>query len=281
MGLLDTLRDALGLQRPLAVAPSTARLRLTDAARARLATFPDGHGIHIRTEPTDRGRVVQVGEGELMGPPPPGFDAPLTIGDQDLHHLRGLLLDYGDDRWRVALALEIRARETPNPDGRLYLCTRTLASGPPAGFSQGQSPLPDLASRLLEVAGVKNVHLRDNTVTVERIPGEPWPAIDRGVDNALRHHFLLCGHELAADADSTRDDPLEAAVLQVLQERVLPGIHRDGGDLHLVGITDGVVQVSMHGACRSCPASTATLKLGVERTLREAFPDDIVRVEQV
>jgi Fe-S cluster biogenesis protein NfuA len=67
----------------------------------------------------------------------------------------------------------------------------------------------------------------------------------------------------------------------VLQDTILPGIHRDGGDLRLLGIEDGVVQVSMDGACRTCPASSATLKLGVEKTLLAAFPGEVTRVEQV
>jgi Fe-S cluster biogenesis protein NfuA len=67
----------------------------------------------------------------------------------------------------------------------------------------------------------------------------------------------------------------------VLEERVLPAVHRDGGTIELVGYSNGVVLVSMHGACRSCPSSTATLRGGVERTLREAFPGRIERVEAV
>ncbi|MFT4622179.1 MAG: Fe-S cluster biogenesis protein NfuA [Myxococcota bacterium] len=281
MSLLNTLRTALGLQQPLRVAPSDALLTLTKAGLARLSTLPDGHGIHVRTAPTDRGRVVQVGEAELQGPPPPGLGDRVTMSDADLHHLRGLALDFEGDRWRVVVAMEVRGRETPNPDGRLYLCTRQLAIGAPRYFAPGQGDLPDLPSRLLDIEGALTVLLREHTVTIEREPGALWPTIDRAVDSALRHHFLLCGHELTADDTVQRDDPLERAVQQILEERVLPGIHRDGGDLRLIGIADGVVQVSMHGACRSCPASTATLKLGVERVLRDAFPDQIRSVEQV
>ena len=281
MGLLDTLRSALGMQHALTVTPADTPVGLTESARAHLASLPDGHGIHVQTALTDRGRIVQVAEGELQGPPPPEVDGPVTMGNADLEHLSGLLLDHTLGGWQVVLALEVRARETPNPNGRLYLCTRQLAVGAPRFFSAGQPQLPHLPSRLLETEGVRSVLLRDNTVTVEREPDHPWPAIDRGVDQALRQHFLLCGKALTGAEAAARQDPLEQAVMEVLEERILPGIHRDGGDLRLLGITDGVVQVAMEGACRTCPASTATLKLGVERALREAFPDDIKRVEQV
>jgi Fe-S cluster biogenesis protein NfuA len=180
----------------------------------------------------------------------------------------------------VVVSLDVRARETPNPNGRLYLCTRELAEGA-RYFVHGAQGLPDLPSRLLEIEGVHTVLLRDSTVTVERTPDTPWPVLDAKVDAALRHHFLLCGHELDRAELQTHDDPLEKEVLAVLEERILPAIHRDGGDLQLVGITNGVVQVSMQGACRSCPASSATLQQGVERTLVQAFPGQITRVEQI
>ena len=282
MGLLDTLRSALGMQRPLQVAASDAPLVLTEAARARLRALPGGHGVHVQTAKLAEGRIVQVAEGRLTAPPTPQFGADVTISPQDLHYLRGLMLDFGDSQWRVLLAFELRASEAPNPNGRLYQCTRQLAVGAPMFFASPQaSTPPDLARRLLGVDGVRTVLFRHNTVTVERVPGTPWPRVDRGVEAALRHHFLLCGHELTQAAVTDNRDPLERAILEVLQDTILPGIHRDGGDLRLLGIEDGVVQVAMDGACRTCPASSATLKLGVEKALLAAFPGEVTRVEQV
>jgi Fe-S cluster biogenesis protein NfuA len=41
----------------------------------------------------------------------------------------------------------------------------------------------------------------------------------------------------------------------------------------LVDVTDdGVVSVKLTGACGSCPMSTMTLKMGIERTLKEKVP---------
>lgn len=282
MGLLNTLRNALGLQRPLVPRDGDAALELSAAARERLAAMPDGHGIHVATTPAEGGRVVHVEEGPSQGPPPPAFgDLPVTASDPDLHHLRGLVLDHRDGRWAVSFHLELRARETPNPDGRLYLCDRWLALGRPIFVSRDLKDPPSPTAALLANPDIRSVLLRDNTLTIEREPGRPWDPIDRAVDAALRQHFLLCNHELTADVLPERDDPLEAAVARVLAERIAPGIHRDGGDIELVGIQDGVVRVALSGACRSCPSSTATLRIGVERTLLEAFPGQVTAVEQV
>ena len=48
----------------------------------------------------------------------------------------------------------------------------------------------------------------------------------------------------------------------------------DGGDVQFVGITDdNIVQVRLIGSCSSCPSSTATLAMGIERMIVEEFPD--------
>lgn len=284
MGLWDTVRNALGLQRPLAPRDPAAPLEVADSARAWFAQCADGDGIHLATREADWGRVVQVHEGPLQGPPPPALDPlPITASDADLTHLRGLVLERRDGRWTVSVDLAVRARETPNPEGRMYLCDRVLGTGRSLFFSTEtpDAQVPTLARLLLAIDGVQSLLIRENTLTVQRISGHPWDAIDRGVDAGLRQYFLRCGHELSADALPRAKDPLLDEVYAVLAERVLPGIHADGGDLELVSIEQGVVRVAMHGACQGCPASTATLRIGVEQTLQQAFPGQIERVESI
>jgi Fe-S cluster biogenesis protein NfuA len=55
--------------------------------------------------------------------------------------------------------------------------------------------------------------------------------------------------------------------------KVRPYLLADGGDIELVDVKDGVVEVRLTGACGSCPMSQMTLRQGVERVLREAIPD--------
>jgi Fe-S cluster biogenesis protein NfuA len=56
-------------------------------------------------------------------------------------------------------------------------------------------------------------------------------------------------------------------------EIIRPALQADGGDVELVEVTDdGVVKVKLVGACGHCPMSTMTLKMGIERTLKEKVP---------
>ena len=58
-------------------------------------------------------------------------------------------------------------------------------------------------------------------------------------------------------------------------EKIRPYIQSDGGDISLVAVDEaaGIVKVTLHGACGTCPSSTATLKGGVERMIREEIPE--------
>ena len=64
-------------------------------------------------------------------------------------------------------------------------------------------------------------------------------------------------------------------------EMVRPGLQADGGDVELVEVTDdGIVKVRLTGACGSCPMSTMTLKMGIERAVKEKVPG-VIEVVQV
>jgi Fe-S cluster biogenesis protein NfuA len=54
----------------------------------------------------------------------------------------------------------------------------------------------------------------------------------------------------------------------------------DGGNVELVELDGPIVRLRLQGACGSCPSSTMTLRMGIERRLREFIPE-IAEVEQV
>jgi Fe-S cluster biogenesis protein NfuA len=59
-----------------------------------------------------------------------------------------------------------------------------------------------------------------------------------------------------------------------------PYLMADGGNVEVVDLDGPIVKVRLQGACGSCPSSTMTLKMGLERKLREMIPE-IAEVEQV
>lgn len=69
-------------------------------------------------------------------------------------------------------------------------------------------------------------------------------------------------------SESTQQSTIYDEVLEVL-DKLRPFLQRDGGDVELVDVEDGIVKLRLMGACGSCPSSTITLKAGIERALLE------------
>ena len=67
---------------------------------------------------------------------------------------------------------------------------------------------------------------------------------------------------------------IDTAKVQQVIEVIRPAIQADNGDIYLrdVDAENGIVSVELVGACVSCPASTVTLKAGIERILKDRVP---------
>ncbi len=55
--------------------------------------------------------------------------------------------------------------------------------------------------------------------------------------------------------------------------KIRPSLMRDGGNVELVDVNDGTVKVKLTGACSGCPMSTLTLKMGIEKVIKEEIPE--------
>ncbi len=54
---------------------------------------------------------------------------------------------------------------------------------------------------------------------------------------------------------------------------IRPALQADGGDVELVDVNDGTVKVKLTGHCSGCPMAAMTLKMGVERVVKEQVPE--------
>ena len=69
--------------------------------------------------------------------------------------------------------------------------------------------------------------------------------------------------------ESTLMERVEAAL-----QKVRPSLQADGGDVQLVDVDEnGVVRVKLTGACGGCPMSQMTLKMGIEKILKQNVPE--------
>lgn len=73
---------------------------------------------------------------------------------------------------------------------------------------------------------------------------------------------------------------LTHANIEKVLDELRPYLMADGGNVEVVEVEGPIVRLRLQGACGSCPSSTMTLRMGIERKLKESIPE-IAEVEQV
>lgn len=89
----------------------------------------------------------------------------------------------------------------------------------------------------------------------------------------------MSGQQVAAEdaameaSEISADGPqVDLEALNSTLEYIRPALQADGGDLILLGVDGGTVNLQLVGACGGCPMSTMTLTAGIERILRDRVP---------
>lgn len=184
----------------------------------------------------------------------------------------------------------IQTEATPNPATLKFLPGREVASARPLDFSSpDEAAQSQLASALFAVDGVSRVMFGSDFISVTKEAGE-WQHIKPAVLGAIMEHFMA-GWPLLLETAPASDDgedefyePEHAEIVDTIKDlldsRIRPAVAGDGGDITFRGFRDGIVFLSMKGACSGCPSSTATLKNGIENLLRHYVPE-IEAVEQI
>lgn len=187
--------------------------------------------------------------------------------------------------------LTIRTEATPNPNSLKYKVGRLLIPGGSANFPTRESAAErsPLARRMYGVDGVEGVFIGSDFFTITRREGVAWGEINALLAPALEAFFdagepVLQG-KAPAEAPMLGDDSADPALVEKIKElldkQVRPAVAMDGGDIVYRGYQKGIVFLEMHGACSSCPSSTATLKVGIETMLRKELPDAVTEVQAV
>ena len=182
----------------------------------------------------------------------------------------------------------IETELTPNPATIKFLPGEAvMPSGTrdfPDEVSAAASPL---ASALFDLGDVTGVFYGRDFVSVTAGEGTDWSQLKPQVVALLLDHFVAgmplfagpdaSGITVPADDDLIADDPADADVIEqikeLIEERVRPAVANDGGDIVYRGFRDGVVYLTMQGACAGCPSSSATLKHGIESLLKHYVPE--------
>ena len=165
---------------------------------------------------------------------------------------------------------------TPNPDALMFKVQEALIPIGTFEFrSAAQASDAPLPRRIFDIVGVTSVLVAPRFITVNKDADTPWPLIVPPIKDAIRD-FLDSGDIAVPEEGFPVDAPADEVsrrVIALIDEFIRPAVAQDGGDIHFRGIDDGIVLVKLSGSCSTCPSSTATLAIGVERMLLEEVPE--------
>lgn len=172
----------------------------------------------------------------------------------------------------------IQTEETPNPATLKFIPGTDVMGTGTAEFTNPEAAARSaLARRLFQIDGVTSVFLGSDFLAVTKSEFSDWFALKPAILAGVMEHFAsglpVTEPEKATADDGEEDDEIVSQIKHLLDTRVRPAVAMDGGDIVFHDFADGVVTLTMRGACAGCPSSTATLKMGIENMLRHYIPE--------
>ena len=145
--------------------------------------------------------------------------------------------------------------------------------------SAAEAPGSPLAEAIYAIpeAGVTELIVSGNIVTVVKQSPAPWQALGRAVGAAIRAALASAGPAVAPPArrtgDAVDDDTLYERVADLFDRQVNPMVARHGGRVELIDVQDAVVMLRMGGGCQGCGMADVTLRQGIEGMLAQSIPE--------
>ena len=180
----------------------------------------------------------------------------------------------------------IQTELTPNPNSIKFMPGKEVLGNRSLHFiSKEEAVNSPIALRLFGIDGVESIFLGSDFITISKQEKTSWDLLKPYVIEVILAHYLE-GKPILADASGSENEVIDEffreedaqlvkEIKELLDTRIRPAVAQDGGDIIFKGYQEGVVYLSLHGACSGCPSSTATLKMGIENMLKHYVPEVI------
>lgn len=169
------------------------------------------------------------------------------------------------------LSIQIKA-EVDKAD--IHVCRftvdRPVLEGSAVFYTVEEAKDNDLAEKLLNIPGIMKVEINNNLVDVTQGGSEDWRQLGKRVGTAIRA-FLNPLPEIP-EGERLSSDIVRTKVQQVLDDMINPGVASHGGFVELLDVQGDNIFIRMGGGCQGCGAADVTLKMGIERLIREHVP---------
>lgn len=174
----------------------------------------------------------------------------------------------------------INIEHTPNPCAIKFLLNREVSPNNPQTFLCIEECVSSsLARKLFSIEGIEMVFFGSDFITIAKVQDASWNKIEPAASIIIVDHLQL-GLNIYDRQEKNVNvkldlaiDEIDKHITQVLDDYIKPAIAMDGGGLIYHGFKDGIVTLTLIGACKGCPQSEVTLKDGIETTLRYHVPE--------
>jgi Fe-S cluster biogenesis protein NfuA len=171
--------------------------------------------------------------------------------------------------------ITIIGEPTTHPATCKFNVDRAVYPGGSAYFGKRDAAkFSPLALKIFEIPEVENILIAENQITVTKSGFDPWPAVGKQVGAKIREHVR--SGQPAVSEDYLRELPSEGEirkrVQQLLDREINPAVGMHGGWVELIDVRKNSVYLRLGGGCQGCGAADVTLKMGIEKSIRELIP---------
>jgi Fe-S cluster biogenesis protein NfuA len=171
--------------------------------------------------------------------------------------------------------ITIVGEPTTQPTTCKFNVDRAVYPGGSAYFGKRDAAkFSPLAQKIFEIPEVENILIAENQITVTKSGFDPWPAVGKQVGAKIREHIRT--GQPAVSEDYLRALPSEGEirkrVQQLLDREINPAVGMHGGWVELIDVRKNSVYLRLGGGCQGCGAADVTLKMGIEKSIRELIP---------
>ena len=192
------------------------------------------------------------------------------------------------------IPVSLYAEATPNPNVMKFTANKMLVDTHIYEFNNRAEAINSpLALELFGFPFVDSIFISNNFVSISKKENSiEWGDIVMEMREFIRDYLMGGGLVVKENTQAKEDIPVikhkeelkrefnevERKIADLLDEYVRPAVEQDGGFISLKSYENGIVTVSLQGACSGCPSSSQTLKGGIEGLLKKMMPNEVKEV---
>jgi Fe-S cluster biogenesis protein NfuA len=176
----------------------------------------------------------------------------------------------------VDIDIAIIGEPTLNPATCMFTIDRPVYPGGAAYFKNREAAGHSLlAQRIFEIPEVETILIAESQITVTKSGPDPWPVIGKQIGTKIREHIRSNDPVVSDQYLGTMlpESEIRKKVQDLLEREINPALGMHGGWVELVDVKKNSVFLKLGGGCQGCGSAHMTLKMGVERVIREQIPE--------